>query len=361
MTKKLSFLALFVATVMLCAAPAAKPAPSLSAKNAYLPDATMVVTLNAQKLNNSFLGDLCDHDLIGTFCSATDLDVDFSDPIMAQVKSQFEKANITVVSALTPADFESNVPPVKKFMVCCELKEALGPLVDVIIQKAIAQETDEFTATAIRINGCKGVKIVDKEGLTMALVFDGNGRYVFLGAPEILKSQLTEEAAAKAPARLLAAKANALDGAFLNAGIVMTDEFKAMAAASAGPEFAGFISTIDSFLFSASTSGNIINLQLGANFITAEVADAIKSMLDSEVIPQVKAMAPALANGADVSFVNTLACTQKGSLVKLACSLSESDIMTIGQVISAAYSGSGDSDDYDFEDDEDGIEFEDVY
>ena len=51
MTKKLSFLALFVATAMLCAAPA------LSVKNAFLPDAGFALSMNIEALNKSFLGE----------------------------------------------------------------------------------------------------------------------------------------------------------------------------------------------------------------------------------------------------------------------------------------------------------------
>ena len=146
MTKKLSFLALFVATVALCAAPA------LSVKNAYSPDASIALTLNAHKLNNSVLGDFFDHDALGILAGFLDIELDASDPVMAELKSRLERANITVVSSLTMADVNgdelSSSEAVKKFMVCVELKEALGQLVDVVIAKVVSTESTEYTAAA---------------------------------------------------------------------------------------------------------------------------------------------------------------------------------------------------------------------
>ncbi|MBQ4479630.1 MAG: hypothetical protein II943_03225 [Victivallales bacterium] len=361
MTKKLSFLALFVATVALCAAPA------LSVKNAYLPDASIALTLNAHKLNNSVLGDFFDHDALGTLAGFLDIELDASDPVMAELKSRLERANITVVSSLTMADVNgdelSSSEAVKKFMVCVELKEALGQLVDVVIAKVVSTESTEYTAAATQINGFKGVNLTDEEGVVIALVFSEDGRLFFVGAPDVLKKQLTAEAAA-APARLTVAQANALDGSFLSVGIVMTDEIKAMAT-DASPEAAGFASAVDVFLFSAATSGGLVDLQLGASFITPEFAGAVKSMLDTEVVPQVKAMAPAVAGEADVSFVNSLACSQKGNVVNLTCSLSQADIFTVVQLVGKFMDGGSeevDELDEDVEEfDEDGVEVEEVY
>ena len=209
----------------------------------------------------------------------------------------------------------------------------------------------------------KKMNLTDEEGVVIALVFSEDGRLFFVGAPDVLKKQLTAEAAA-APARLTVAQANALDGSFLSVGIVMTDEIKAMAT-DASPEAAGFASAVDVFLFSAATSGGLVDLQLGASFITPEFAGAVKSMLDTEVVPQVKAMAPAVAGEADVSFVNSLACSQKGNVVNLTCSLSQADIFTVVQLVGKFMDGGSeevDELDEDVEEfDEDGVEVEEVY
>ena len=175
MTKKLSFLALFVAVAMLCAAPA------LSVKNAYLPNASVAFTLNAHKLNNSFLGDFFDHDAFGTLAGAFEIEFDSSDPVMAQLKSCLERANITVTSALTMEEVNSfddlnGQTASKKVMACVELKEALGPLVDIAIAKIVSTESDKYTAAPTQINGCKGVTVTDKDGVPVALAFSEDGR-----------------------------------------------------------------------------------------------------------------------------------------------------------------------------------------
>ena len=359
MTKKLSFLALFAAVAMLCAAPA------LSVKNAYLPNASIAVTINAAKFNRSFLGELVGNDIIGVALEGAEIEIDPNDPIQAQLKALLEKSNITFTTELSVSEASSGLEPekaVEKSMACVEFPQPLGPLVDGLIAQMAATQKDGMTFEPIVINGFKGVKITDnKDGVAVAMVFSANGKCLFLATPATLTKQLTEEAAAAAPAQLLAAQANAVDGFFLNLGIILTDEIKAMAA-EASPEAAGFASTMNALSFSASATGELVNLKLGANFITPEIAGAIKSTFDSEVLPMVQPMASSLAQGSDVSFVNTLACSLDGTQVNLTCSLSQNDIFTIMQIFNSATSGQGadDLDEDGDDEDEDGVEVEEV-
>ena len=80
-----------------------------------------------------------------------------------------------------------------------------------------------------------------------------------------------------------------------------------------------------------------------------------------EYLPQAKAMAPALANGQEVPFLNTLNAGLDGNVVSFSCTLIPKDILIIGQVVNTFMSAANDGDDDDDDDDDDdGVEIEDL-
>ena len=346
MTKKLSFLALFAAVAMLCAAPA------LSVKNAFLPDAGIVCKLNAEKFNRCFLGDFANNDIIGLFLSQIEVEMDPSDPVHAQLKALVEKSNITITSSITPADVQSDLTPEEgfsKILICVDFPQPLGPLADAAIAKLTAIQGDDLKAERTKINGFKGVKLYDDD-MALALVFSADGKRLFLGVPKVLAKQLTAEAAAAAPSQLLATQKNALDNAFVSVGFIMTDEYKALLS-ELSPEAAGFVASVKTIAFSAAAATNgRIELKVDVRFTSPDVADTVKSLIDA-AIPEIKTMVS--AQGEDVACINTLACTAKGDLVSLSCKIGQEDISSIMQIVSAATSDSDDDFDYANDDDDD--------
>ncbi|MBO4620077.1 MAG: hypothetical protein J5654_08200 [Victivallales bacterium] len=359
MTKKLSFLALFVATAMLCAAPA------LSVKNAFLPDAGFALSMNIEALNKSFLGEYVNHDALKEFAKFAEFEFNPNDPSQAMFKALLEKSTITVVTAITvPEMFEINDKPeaaAQKAMACIQLPQPLGPMVDTAVVALTNIKEEGVTVVPNIINECKGVLVTKEDGTRLALNFSADGRLLFVGLPELLKKQLTDEAAAAAPAKLVDANASGLPGAFVSLSILVTETLKAAISAES-PESAAFASTVETLNLSAAPAGgDAVNLKLAGNFITPEIAGSVKSMAD-EYVPQVKAMAPVLANGQEVPFLDTLNAIQNGNAVSLSCTLIQKDIEIIGQVAKAAFMSAAvdNDDDADDDDDDDGVEVEEL-
>ena len=358
MTKKLSFLALFVAAAMLCAAPA------LSVKNAFLPDAGIALSMNVDSFNKSFLGELVNHDALKEVVKLADFEFDPNDPTQMMLKSLLEKSTITMVTAVSPNE-AGNVTDnpelaLKKTMVCIQLPQPLGPMVDAVVAGLTNIKKEGCTVAPNVINECKGVLVKDEDGTQLAMNFSADGKYAFIGAPELLKKQLTDAAAAAAPAKLVATNVSGLPGAFVSLSILVTEDLKAAISAES-PEAAAFASTVETFNLSAAPAGgDAVNLKLAGNFITPEIAGAVKSMAD-EYVPQAKAMAPALANGQEVPFLDTLNAVLDGNAVSLSCTLTPKDIEVIGQVAKAFMSANDDDDaDDDDDDDDDGVEVEEL-
>ncbi len=118
------------------------------------------------------------------------------------------------------------------------------------------------------------------------------------------------------------------------------------------------VSTVETINLSAAGVGNLVNVNLNCSFLTPEIAAGIKSMLDTELLPQIQMMAPAMANGAEVDFVKTLATAVDGKVAGLSFSLNQKDILAIMQAVSTmmnAAEAEGDDDD-----DIDGVEVEEV-
>ena len=355
MTKKLSFLALFAAAAMLCAAPV------LSVNNAFLPDAGVALSVNLAAFNNSFLGEYVNHDVVKELAKIAEFNLDPNDPVQTMFKELIEKSTITLVTSLTinEAQGVSNAPEtaLAKTMFCIQLPQPIGPMVDAAIVALLGQKSDDCTIAPTTINECKGVQVTDKDdGLRLALVFDAPGKNIFVGSPELLAKQLTDEAAAAANQKLVAANASGLPGAFASLSMVVTDSLKA-AIAESNPQVAGFVSTVEDLNLSAAPAGNAINVRLLGNFLTPEIAGSIKSMVDA-YLPQAKSMAPGLTNGQDVAFLDTISATQNGKGLAVACSLTQQDIATIVQAVNTLTADFDDGDDDDDDDDDDGVEVE---
>lgn len=357
MNQKLSFLALFAAAAMLCAAPA------LSLKNAFLPNAGVALSVNLEAFNNSFLGEYANHDVVKELAKIAEVELNPNDPAQTMFKALLEKSTITLATALTvnEASQVTDNPEnaLQKTLVCVQLPQPIGPMVDAAIVALTNQKSDDTTIAPTAINECKGVQITDKDdGTRLALVFDAEGKFIFIGAPELLAKQLTDAAAAAAPANLVAANASGLPGAFASLSMVVNDELKA-AVAENNPQVAGFVSTVENLNLSAAPAGSAINVKLVGNFLTPEIAGSIKAMAD-EYLPQVKAMAPSLTNGQEVAFLDTIAAAQDGKTLSLTLALTQQDIATIVQAVNTLTADTDDGDDDDDDDDDDGIEVQEL-
>ncbi|MBP5299869.1 MAG: hypothetical protein J6Y80_00560 [Victivallales bacterium] len=349
MTKKLSFLALFAAA-MLCAAPA------LSLKNAFQPDANLALSMNLGTINSSFVGEYVNNDIIGSLAGFVEQPIDPNDPTQAMLKALIERSTITLsvhfnaddvqgIDELEPAD------ALKKFVVCIEFPQPLGPLVDVMIGQLSAVKRDGMSASPLQINDFKGMKVTSDEGLAVAVAFSADTKFAFLGNEESLKKQLTEEAAAAAPAKLVTALKQGYAGGTATLAIAVTDEIKSLAGQT-NPEAAGYLSTVETITVAVNTLQSTVDIKLAAAFTDADTAAGVKTLLDEQVIPGAKQMAPAFANGADLAFVNTFAAAQEGNSVSLSVSLNQKDIMCIGQIAMQFMMNNQAQDD----DDDDGVE-----
>ena len=343
---------------MLCAAPA------LSVKNAFLPDAGIAVSINVDSFNSSFLGEYVGHDALKEVVKLAKFEFDTNDPTQMMLKSLLEKSTITMVTAVSAneAGKVSDNPEValKKTMICIQLPQPLGAMVDAVVMGLTNIKKEGYSVAPNVINECKGVLVKGEDGTRLAMNFSADGKYAFIGLPEMLAKQLTDAAAAAAPAKLVAANVSGLPGAFVSLSILVTEDLKAAVSAES-PEAAGFASTVETLnLSAAAVGGDAINLKLAGIFITPEIAGAVKSMAD-EYLPQAKAMAPALVNGQEVPFLNTLNAGQDGNVVSFSCTLIPKDILIIGQVVNTFMSAANDGDhDDDYDDDDDGVEIEDL-
>ena len=355
MTKKLSFLALLATAVMLCAAPA------LSLKNAFLPDAGFALSMNLDALNNSFLGEYVGHDALKEMAKLAEFEFDANDPTQVMLKALLEKSTITVVSSVSPNEAtevtDKPEEALKKSLVCIQLPQPLGPMVDSVVEALANTKKQGMTFAKTAINECKGVTVTEEDNTKVALIFSADGKLIFVGLPELLKKQLTDEAAAAAPAKLVAANVSGLPGAFASLSILITEDLKSMIASSS-PEAGGFASTLEFLNLSAAGAGEVIDIKVAGAFITPEMAGAVKSMVD-EYVPQVKAMAPALTNGQELKCLDTIAAAQNGNAVSISFSLTQKDIFTIMQVANNFMNANDDADDDD-DDDDDGVEVEEL-
>ncbi|MBR4517762.1 MAG: hypothetical protein IKO65_02045 [Victivallales bacterium] len=350
MTKKLSFLALLATAAMLCAAPA------LSVKNAFLSDAGFAFSMNIEALNNSFLGEYVGHDALKEAAKLAEFEFNPNDPSQTMFKALLEKSTITVVTAITvsEADEIADKPEdaAKKTVACIQLPQPLGPMVDAAVVALTNFKKEGVTVVPNVINECKGVLATDEDGSRLAMNFSADGRLLFMGLPELLKKQLTNEAAAAAPAKLVAANVSGLPGAFASLSILVTEDLKG-AVGSASPEAGGFASMLESLNLSAAGAGENIDVKVTGVFTSPDTAGAVKSMVD-ENLPQIKAMGPALANGEELKCLDTIVASQNGNAVSVSFSLTQKDIFSIIQLV-GKFMNADDGDD-----DDDGVEVEDV-